>query len=205
MSTRPRAVRLGLTGGIGSGKSTVGAQLAMAGAALIDADALSRAATSANGAAMADILRSFGAAFVMGDGALHRARMREHVFTTPTARQQLEAIVHPHVQNGIAAATAEAEAQGAPLIVFDIPLLVESGRWAQQLDAVLVVDCSTETQMARVQQRSGLAHGAVLAIIQAQAPRAARRAVADAVLLNDGIGLDALHAQTQQVGTWFGL
>lgn len=205
MSAHSRAVRLGLTGGIGSGKSTVGSMLAAAGAALIDADAISRATTAANGAAMADILRHFGPAFVMDDGALHRARMREHVFATPAARQQLEAIVHPHVQAGIARAAAQAAAAGAPLIVFDIPLLVESGRWASQLDAVLVVDCRVETQIARVQQRSGLAHDAVQAIIQAQASRAARRAAADAVLLNDGIDLDALHAQTQRVGTWFGL
>ena len=190
------ALRLGLTGGIGSGKSTVARRLATYGAALVDADAVSRALTAPGGAAIAPIRERFGAASIGADGGLHRERMREQVFTDPQARTHLEAIIHPLVQLQLDQQAQAARAAGARVIVFDIPLLTEGGpRWRRQLDAVCVVDCSVETQIARVIARNGLARAQVQAIIASQATRAERLAVADTVLLNDGTGLPALHAR----------
>lgn len=201
----PRTRTLGLTGGIGSGKSTVGQFLAQAGAALIDADAIARAATGPGGAAMPAVRAQFGEAFVTAEGALDRERMRVLAFADPGARARLERIVHPLVGQAIAAQTQAAIAAGSPLVVLDIPLLAESQRWAPQLDAVLVVDCHPDTQVARVVARSGLAPEAVRAIMAAQASRAQRRAVADMVLCNDGIGLEALRGLALQAGRRFGL
>ncbi len=137
--TRP--LRLGVTGGIGSGKSTFAAMLRDCGAALIDADAIARAVTEAGGPAIADIRDTFGADYIDAQGALDRVRMRALVFADAGAKERLEAIVHPLVGNAIAQAAAVAAQAGQRLIVFDIPLLTESPRWARQLDAVLVVDC----------------------------------------------------------------
>ena len=199
-------VRLGLTGGIGSGKSTVGNMLATMGAVLIDADQISRDSTGAHGAAIEAIRATFGEAFVDVSGAMDRTLMRELVFNQPDARAQLEAIVHPLVAQQSHLKTQEALASGARMIVHDIPLLAESGRWARQLDAVLVVDCSTETQLERVARRSGFAPEVILAIIAAQASRSARRAVADAVITNDAdCTLDALQHQVRQAARLFGL
>ena len=146
----PRPLRLGLTGGIGSGKSTFAAMLRDCGAALIDADAIARAVTEAGGPAIADIRDTFGADYIDAQGALDRVRMRALVFADAGAKERLEAIVHPLVGNAIAQAAAVAAQAGQRLIVFDIPLLTESPRWARQLDAVLVVDCREESQVARV-------------------------------------------------------
>lgn len=187
-------LRLGLTGGIGSGKSTVAQMLVAGGATLIDADAVSRGLTAAGGLAMPAIAAAFGADVVQPDGALDRDRMRAQVFADASARARLEAIVHPLVQQETTRAANAAQAAGAPIVVFDIPLLTESGHWRTRLDRVLVVDCSTETQIARVMARNGLPRAQVEAIIAAQASRPHRLAIADAVVFNDGLTLEALTA-----------
>ena len=199
------ATRIGLTGGIGSGKSTVLAMLQALGAAAIDADAISRATTASGGAAIAAIARQFGPEFIAVDGALDRARMREQAYAQPDARRALEQIIHPLVGEEIERQVQAALAAGTRSIVFDIPLLVESTRWRPQLDRVLVVDCSPETQVARVVARSGLAPEEVRTIIAAQAPRALRLAAADVVICNEGLSLDALRHEVQQAAQSFGL
>ena len=204
-SPRRRPLRVGLTGGIGSGKSTLGQMLQRCGAALVDADACARAVTAAGGSAIAAIRQAFGEEFIDPTGALDRARMREKAFSDVGAKARLEGIVHPLVADSIAQATLEATAAGHHLIVLDIPLLVESKRWAPGLDAVLVVDCSEPTQIARVQARNGLDVPAIEAIIAAQASRAQRRAAADIVVFNDGIPLAELHARAERIAARFGL
>ena len=195
-----------LTGGIGSGKSTVAARLALRGAVVVDADRISRSLTAAAGAALPEIIRSFGPGLIDASGALDRARMRELVFQQPDARQRLEAIIHPLVARQTAQEVDQATAAGCRLIVHDIPLLVESGRWPGLLDAVLVVDCRPETQIVRVMARNGLSREAVASIIATQASRAARLAAADWVLYNDeAMTIEALHACTDRISAWFGL
>jgi len=191
-------VRIGLTGGIGSGKSTVAAALVeLGGALLVDTDAISRALTVPGGAAMAAIEARFGPAFVSADGALDRAAMRDLAFRDPTAKQALEAILHPM----IGAETTRQAALAAPgqRVVFDVPLLVESGRWRRLVDRVLVVDCREETQIARVMARSGLSEAAVRAILAQQATRTQRRAAADAVIHNEGLTLPELRQELRDL------
>ena len=200
-----RAFKLGLTGGIGSGKSTVAALLAQLGAVVMDADAISRALTAPGGAAIDPIRRSFGDTFISANGALDRDRMRTRVYAQADARQRLEAIIHPLVQQEIWRQGATAEAAGAPCLVFDVPLLVESKSWQQRVDKILVVDCSAETQISRVQARSGLSRAAIEAIMATQASRAQRQAVADCVILNDGITLEVLGEQVRRLAPGFGL
>lgn len=198
-------MRVGLTGGIGSGKSTVLQTLAQLGAAVIDADAISRATTAAGGAAIAAIAQRFGSDFITADGALDRDRMRELAYADPQARTRLEDIIHPLVGQESARLVQGALDAGVPCIVFDIPLLVESGRWRAQVDRVLVVDCAPETQVERVVARSGLQPQAIRAIMAAQAPRALRLAAADIVICNDGISLDRLRDNVVQAASSFGL
>lgn len=197
--------RLGLTGGIGAGKSTVALMLEDLGAAIIDADALSRATTAAGGAATGPIRDSFGATFLTPDGALDRDAMRSLVFADPGARQRLEVIVHPLVHQAIEARVATALADGFGWLVFDIPLLVESARWPAQLDKVMVVDCTVATQLARVQARSGLAEADAMRIITAQATRAQRLAAADIALYNEGKTRDTVRREVASVARHFGL
>lgn len=204
-SERQTALRLGLTGGIGSGKSTVAQMLVAQGAALIDADHLSRQVTAPLGAAIGPIREVFGNLLIDEHGAMHRERMRELVFNDPIARQRLESIVHPLVTQATQTAVAHATQNGATVIVFDIPLLVESGRWTKQLDQVLVVDCSTETQIQRVQRRNGLPRATVEGILASQASRTARRAAADIVLHNDGVTLEGLQSAVLRIAWRFGL
>lgn len=204
-AAKPGCVHLGLTGGIGSGKSTVAQMFGALGAAVIDADALSRATTAAGGTAIEPIRTHFGAAFIDASGALDRARMRELAFADQSARSRLEAIVHPLVGEAIQRAADQAHQAGRRLIVFDIPLLIESGHWAPRFDAVIVVDCTPETQMRRVMQRSALSSEAVHAIMTAQSPRATRLAAADIVVFNDGITLEELDTKARQIAVWFGL
>ncbi len=199
------SIRLGLTGGIGSGKSTVAALLASHGAAVIDADAISRQTTASGGAAIETIRQIFGAAFITPAGALDRERMRAHVFQDPSARQQLEQIIHPLVGQETERQAQAALTAGCRCIVFDIPLLVESGHWRARLDQVLVVDCRTETQIARTMQRSDLSRDAVVAIITSQARRAQRLSAADLVLYNDGLTLEQLAQEVRQLARRFGL
>ena len=198
-------MRIGLTGGIGSGKSTVARALAQAGAALIDTDALARALTEPGGAALPQIRAQFGDAMMDADGAMDRNRMRAEVFRNPAAKKQLEDILHPMIlaQAWTQAAQAEEAAPGR-LVVFDVPLLTEAGeRWRRRVDRVLVVDCDEATQVRRVMQRSGWTEAAVQAVIAQQASRRARRAIADAVIHNEALSLDALQAQVRQlVSAW---
>jgi len=200
-------MRIGLTGGIGSGKSTVAAMLVEQGAALIDADAISRACTAAGGAALPAIAREFGPQLIAADGALDRAAMRELVFRDPGARQRLEAIVHPLVGAETERQARQALAQGRRLLVFDVPLLVESiERWRQRVDRIVVVDCEPETQIARVMARNQLPRAQVEQILAAQASRAQRLAVADAVIFNGAdVTLQALRAQVRQLVDAFGI
>jgi dephospho-CoA kinase len=199
------AARIGLTGGIGSGKSTVLQMLRELGAAAVDADAISRATTAPGGAAIPLIAQRFGPEFIGADGALDRTRMRERAYAHPEARRELEQIIHPLVGEEIARQVDVALAAGTRCIVFDIPLLVETGRWRAQVDRVLVVDCEPETQVARVAARSGLAPEEVRAIIAAQAPRALRLAAADIVICNEGLTLAALRYEVEQAARSFGL
>ncbi|MGV3680346.1 MAG: dephospho-CoA kinase [Acidovorax sp.] len=199
-------MRIGLTGGIGSGKSTFGQLLASLGAALIDADQIARSVTGPGGTAIDAIRKTFGPDYVDAAGALDRARMRTLAFSDADARLRLESIVHPLVTRHSAEQARQALHDGKRLIVHDIPLLVESGRWARQLDAVVVIDCPAETQIERVVQRNGLAREAVQAILSHQAQRPVRRAAADAVVFNGPhCTLTQLQAQAVQLGQLFGL
>jgi dephospho-CoA kinase len=198
-------LRLGLTGGIGSGKSTVAALLAQRGAGVIDADAISRALTASGGAAIAPIRAQFGTEFVTVDGAMDRERMRLRIFADPQAKARLEAIIHPLVGLGIAAQAQTLAHTGVRCIVFDIPLLVESGHWRKSLQRVLVVDCSPATQISRVQARSGLLAEEVQKIMANQASRQRRLAAADLVLCNDEISLNKLATLVNGIGQQFGL
>lgn len=182
--------RIGLTGGIGSGKSTVAALLQQRGAGLIDADAVSRATTQSGGSAISAIEAVFGPSFITGDGSMDRDRMRAHVFAHPAARRQLESIVHPLVAEGIEEQVARSK---AGFLVFDVPLLVESPRWRVQLDHVLVIDCNEDTQIQRVQRRNGWARQQVQAVMDHQSPRWRRLAAADSVIVNDSEGLETLQ------------
>jgi dephospho-CoA kinase len=199
------AMRVGLTGGIGSGKSTVLQMLADLGAAVIDADAISRSTTAAGGAAIASIAQRFGADFITPEGALHRERMREQAYRDPQARKHLEDIIHPLVGEESERQLNAALAAGVPCIVFDIPLLVESGRWRARVDRVLVVDCSEQTQVDRVVARSGHTPEEVRAIMAAQASRAERLAAADLVICNDAISLEQLRDKVVQAARRLGL
>lgn len=176
-------LKIGLTGGIGSGKSYVAEILGQAGAAIIDTDEIAHALTAPGGVAIAAIEASFGPSFITNEGALDRARMRAHVFGDEAARAQLQAILHPMIgeetrrQAGLAV---------CHYTVFVVPLLVESGRWLNQVDRVCVVDCDRDTQISRVQARNGLSHAQVEQILNAQVSREKRLSVAHDVILNDG-------------------
>ena len=197
--------RIGLTGGIGSGKSTVGRVLTACGAVLVDADEIARQLTAPGGAALAGLAKRFGARSIAADGAMDREYMRQLAFGDPAVKQQLEAIIHPLVGQEALRQTREAVAAGRACIVLDIPLLVESGRWRQQLDRVLVVDCSEATQIERVMARNGLAREMVEKIMAAQASRSQRLAAADFCIYNDGLSLAALELQVRQLAQRFGL
>jgi dephospho-CoA kinase len=205
-STTSRTWRIGLTGGIGCGKSTVADMLAARGAAVIDADAISRSLTAPGGRAMAAIAQTFGPQMVDAQGAMDRQAMRNMVFQNPQAKQQLEAIIHPLVGQITAEQTQAALQAGRRVLVFDVPLLVESGeRWRKQLDRVIVVDCDAETQRQRVMARSGLAAEEIDRIMALQASRSQRLACADTVILNQGLSLAELETQVAQLATDFGL
>nr|WP_315430026.1 dephospho-CoA kinase [uncultured Albidiferax sp.] len=198
-------LRIGLTGGIGSGKSMVAQMLQDLGATVIDADAISRAATAAGGSAIEAIRTAFGTQFITPDGAMDRDRMRALAFSEPDAKKRLEAIVHPLVGQAIEAQFHAAQAAGARCVVFDIPLLVESGHWRHRLDQILVVDCLVDTQVTRVLARNGLDEATVRKVIQTQASRAERLAIADRVIFNDGLTLDQLRTEVHQIAPHFGL
>lgn len=187
-------MRIGLTGGIGSGKSTVARCWLSLGATVIDSDAIARELTLAGGVAMPAIVAEFGQHIQTADGALDRLRMRELAFADPGARQRLEGILHPLIGQQT---EARAAASSSPFVVFDVPLLVESGRWRRKLDRVMVVDCQASTQVERVMQRSGWTREAVEAVIAQQATRAQRRAAADVLIYNEGLMLEQLQQQIE--------
>jgi dephospho-CoA kinase len=190
------ALRIGLTGGIGSGKSTVGAMLATLGAAVIDTDLIARTLTLPGGAAIEAIRAAFGASFIDADGGLDRPRMRQAAFDDADARRRLEAILHPLIGVEVERQAALA-VEVAPALVFDVPLLVESGRWRGRVDAVWLVDCDEAVQIERVAARPGWSEAAARAVIAQQASRPARRAAADAVIHNQGISLAELAAEVR--------
>jgi len=190
--------RIGLTGGIGSGKSTVAGLLVAQGAVLVDTDAIARAIALPGGIAMPALEAAFGAEIIAPDGALDRAAMRQIVFADAGAKARLESILHPLI--GAETRRLAAAAGEDAVVVFDVPLLVESGRWRALVDRVLVVDATEETQLKRVVARSGWAPEAVKAVIAQQATRPARRAAADAVIFNESLTLEELGQQVQ--GLW---
>ena len=188
---------IGLTGGIGSGKSTVADRFAALGATLVDTDLIAHGLTGPDGAAMPAIRAAFGAAVIADDGRLDRAAMRALAFSDPAARKRLEAILHPMIRDQ---SQREIEAATGCYVMLVVPLLVESGAWRERAHRLLVVDCPVEVQIERVMRRSQLAREQVLAILAAQATREARLAVADDRIDNGGepaaIGpqVEALHA-----------
>jgi dephospho-CoA kinase len=195
-------IRVGLTGGIGSGKSTVAALLRDQGVTVIDADAISRSVTAAGGVALPAIRERFGPHSINADGAMDRTHMRERVFQNPLERQALEAIVHPWVRQII---NEQAQACTATWVVLDLPLLCESEHWREQVRWVWVVDCEENTQVQRVMVRSGWSSEQVWAVMRQQCTRAQRLAIADAVIANEGIDLPELALAVQQVVRQFGL
>lgn len=188
---------VGLTGGIGSGKSAVADRFVELGAAIVDSDAIAHALTAPNGAAIAAIAQEFGDEFITAEGALDRSRMRELAFRDPAVKARLEAILHPRIR-ALAAAQAAAAAMHAPYVVYVVPLLIESGQWRDRVDRLLVVDCSTVSQRERVMARSGLDARTLDAIIAQQASRADRLDAADDVLVNDG-PLELLAPRVQRL------
>jgi len=189
-----RPLRIGLTGGVGSGKSTVAQMLVQLGATLVDADAISRASTTAGGAAIEAIRQTFGESLIDAEGALDRDRMRTLVFQDPTARQRLEAIVHPIVRAEI---ERQCQTATSDCVVLDIPLLVESPHWRERVHTVWVVDCQPATQAARVMRRNGWPAAQIEAVLAAQASREQRLQAADTVIDNDLATLQQLETQVR--------
>lgn len=194
----PSCLHIGLTGGIGSGKSTVGHMLVRLGAKLIDTDAISRSLTGPGGRALPHISERFGPHMIDADGAMDRAQMRTLVFQDPSARLALEAILHPLIHD-----ETEAQAlQAAPdqPVVFDVPLLVEAGlRWRNRVHRIVVVDCPVDVQIQRVMARSGWTREMVERVIAQQASREARLAMADDVIVNHELSLEALADVVQRL------
>lgn len=174
----------GLTGGIGSGKSTAAKQFQVLGARIIDTDEIAHQLTAPNGQAMPAIRRAFGDAFISADGALDRAKMRSLVFSDPDAKQRLQAILHPLI---LELAKSEAFATSdAPYTLVVVPLLFESGCYRDWLNGVIVVDCPEAQQIARTLQRSALDESTVRSIMAQQMDRAGRLRLADEIILNNG-------------------
>lgn len=186
---------IGLTGGIGSGKTTVANLFATHGVTIIDTDRIAHDITAPGGAAMSAIRTTFGQDFVAADGSLDRARMRELVFRDSDAKGRLEAITHPLIRTECERAAAEAT---GPYLTFVVPLLVESGNWRNRVQRILVVDCAEETQIARVIARNHFSREQVLAIMAKQATRAARREAADDLIDNDN-GAAPLQGQVDRL------
>lgn len=186
---------IGLTGGIGSGKTTVANYFGELGAALIDTDLIAHQLTQPGGLAMEAIRQSFGAGFVTADGAMDRARMRELVFSEPDKKRQLEAILHPLIRQQTELAASQANGD---YLIFVVPLLVESGNWRERVQRIVVVDCEEATQIRRVMQRNQLSEAQVRAIMNHQASRQQRLAAADDVISNEG-ELYSMHQKVQSL------
>ena len=174
---------VGLTGGIGSGKTTVANMLAELGAYLVDTDLIAHALTKENGAAISSIESAFGSEFILPSGAMNREKMRELVFSQPGEKKRLEAILHPLIREKTELAARESN---GIYTIFVVPLLVESGSWKQSVSRVLVVDCSEQIQVHRVMSRNGMTREQVRSIMLTQASREQRLNVADDVILNEG-------------------
>jgi dephospho-CoA kinase len=191
MSATPARFCVGLTGGIGCGKTTVADLFAELGATLVDTDLIAHQLTAPHGAAMPDLVAEFGPACAGADGALERAWMRQLVFSDSAARARLEAILHPRIS---AAALAAAAAASGPYVIYVVPLLIESGSWRARVTRILAIDCDEQVQIARVMARNGLDESQVRAIMAVQVTREQRLAAADDVITNSG-DIDALRPQ----------
>lgn len=195
LTQRPYIV--GLTGGIGSGKSAATERFAQLGASVVDTDLIAHALTAPGGAAIDAIRTRFGDAMIAADGSLDRAAMRARAFSQPDARRQLEAILHPMIRDESA---RQCQAAGGPYVILAVPLLVESGSYRERCDRICVVDCPEALQIERVSRRSGLDEAQIRAIMATQATRQQRLAVADDVIDNGGTlialqtQVDSLHA-----------
>ena len=190
--------RVGLTGGVGSGKSTIAAMLSKRGAGLVDADAIAHQLTSAGGAAIDALRESFGAEAIAADGSLDRAHMRARVFSDSAARKQLESLLHPMIREVMRECATNLIAGGALYAVFVVPLLIETGNWRSYVDRILLIDCSEATQLARVCARTGIDESTAQKIIATQATRPQRLAVADDVLLNEA-ALDQIEHRVERL------
>lgn len=189
-------LRIGLTGGIGSGKSTVAATLVACGAVLVDTDAIAHELTAPGGAALPLLANEFGPEIIANDGSMDRARMRDLVFGDASAKHRLESILHPMIG---AEGLRQADAAGPRPVVFDVPLLTASSAWRHRAARVLVVDCLESTQVRRVVQRSGWSEKQVQRVIAQQSTRVARRALADALIFNDGMTKQALEEEVRML------
>jgi len=186
---------VGLTGGIGSGKSAAADEFARLGATIVDTDAIAHELTAAGGAAIPLLRGLFGPAYFDSSGAMDRAKVRAMVFADPVAKKNLEALLHPMIR---AESERRIAASSGGYVVYVVPLLIESGNYRERVQRVAVVDCTEELQLQRVRQRSRLAEDEVRRIIASQIPRAERRAAADDVIDNSGT-LDALHKQVRKL------
>lgn len=185
---------IGLTGGIGSGKSAAADGFAAHGASVVDTDRIAHELTAPGGAAIPALLAAFGPAVLLADGALDRGAMRRLVFADDSRRKHLESLLHPLIRQESDRRVAQAAANGAPYVVLVVPLLVESGNYRERVERVVVVDCAEPLQIARVMARNGLSEAEVRAILNAQASREARLAAADDVIDNNG---DRQHLTAQ--------
>ena len=195
---------IGLTGGIGSGKTAVSDLLAKLGAGIVDTDLIAHQITAPHGAAIALIEKQFGPDFIAADGALNRDKMRALVFAKPEARKSLEAITHPLIRQETVRQALRLGKEGVPYLVFVVPLLIESSSWIELIDRLVLVDCSEETQIQRVMQRSNLPREEIERILAAQASREERLKHADVVIKNQGslkdleVAVQSLHQKILQ-------
>lgn len=193
---RKQLLLLGLTGGIGSGKTAVSDLLGQFGAGIVDTDLIAHQITAPGGNAIDPIRAAFGAEYIDPDGAMDRAKMRHLVFSHPEARKTLESITHPLIRQETLEQANVLAQKGVPYLVFVVPLLIESGTWLDQIDYLIVVDCPEETQISRVMRRSNLTRVEAEAILKAQASRQERLTHANAVIENNS-SLDALKTEVQ--------
>lgn len=191
----PKRLTIGLTGGIGSGKTTVANLFAERGVAVIDTDLIAHQLTAVDGSAIAAIRAAFGDDFIAANGAMDRKKMREQVFSDQTAKQRLEAILHPLIRNETTLAIQQASGLYVMVVV---PLLVESGNWQQRVTRVLVIDCDEQTQILRVMQRNAMNETQVRAIMAVQATRQQRLQAANDVIINNA-GAEMLAPQVERL------
>ncbi|OYU46029.1 MAG: dephospho-CoA kinase [Burkholderiales bacterium PBB4] len=198
-------LRIGLTGGIGSGKSSVAKFMVNLGASLVDADEVSKSMTGPDGPAIKFIRDVFGNEFLTSQRAMNRDRMRGEIFQNPTAKRKLESILHPLIQSEIIKQTQRFNLAGVSCVVLDIPLLMETSHWRSFVDAVCVVDCLESTQIHRVMERNGLAEHMIKKVLSNQLSRQNRLQGADIVLFNDGITMQQLALEVKAIAPKIGL